>query len=59
LEVVEFAKTVTVVPDLDDAIGGTFQQTFWDELKAFWVDPTRDMDTMLQNIQNDWTAPPF
>lgn len=59
LEVLNFAKTVTVVSDLDDSIGGTFQQTFWDELKAFWVDPTRDIDTMLQNIQNDWTSPPF
>lgn len=59
LEVVEFARTVTVVPDLDDAVGGDFQQTFWDELKAFWVDPTRNIDTMLQNIQDDWTAPAF
>ncbi len=60
LEVVQFAGTVTVVPDLDDAVGGDFQQTFWDELKAFWVDAANtDIDTMLQNIQNDWTAPPF
>jgi multiple sugar transport system substrate-binding protein len=59
LEVVQFTSTVTVVPDLDDAIGGTFQQTFWDELKAFWVDPTRDIDTMLQNFQDDWTSPGF
>jgi len=59
LEVLQFARTVTVVPDLDDALGNPFQQTFWDELKSLWVNPTMDIDTMLQTLQDDWTAPPF
>jgi len=58
-QVLQFMRTVTVVPDLDDAIGNPFQQTFWGELKAFWVNPEMDLDDMLQALQDDWTAPPF
>lgn len=54
LKVVQFMQTVMIVPDLDDAVGNPFQQTFWDQLKAFWVDPTMDLDTMLQTLQDDW-----
>lgn len=32
--------TIHIVSDLDDAIGGKFQTTFWDQLKLLWVDPT-------------------
>lgn len=42
--VVEFLGSVRVVPDLDDAIGGEFQTTFWDQLKLLWVNP----DTLSQ-----------
>ncbi len=59
LEVLQFLRTVTVVPDLDDAIGGAFQTTFWDQLKGLWVTPTTDLDTLLQNLQDSWSAPPF
>lgn len=59
LEVLQFLRTVTVVPDLDDAIGGAFQTTFWDQLKALWVVPTTNLDTLLQNLQDSWSAPPF
>jgi len=59
LEVLQFLRTVTVVPDLDDAIGGAFQTTFWDQLKALWVVPTTNLDTLLQNLQDNWSAPPF
>ncbi|MCW4034675.1 MAG: ABC transporter substrate-binding protein [Candidatus Bathyarchaeota archaeon] len=60
LQVLQFMRTVTVVPDLDDAIGNPFQQTFWDQLKALWVTPDEtDLDDMLQALQDDWTAPPF
>jgi len=59
LEVLQFLRTVTVVPDLDDAIGGAFQTTFWDQLKGLWVTPTTNLDTLLQNLQNAWSAPPF
>jgi len=56
LKVVQFMQTVMIVPDLDDAVGNPFQQNFWDQLKAFWVDPTMDLDTMLQTLQDDWAA---
>ncbi len=59
LSVLQFLRTVTVVPDLDDAIGGDFQTTFWDQLKALWVSPTMDLDTLLQTLQDSWSAPPF
>jgi len=59
LSVLQFMKTVTVVPDLDDAIGPPFQTTFWDQLKGLWVDPNIDLDAMLQALQDDWSAPPF
>lgn len=59
LSVLQFMRTVTVVPDLDDAVGGRFQTTFWDQLKALWATPTTNLDTLLQTIQDDWSAPPF
>lgn len=60
LQVLEFMRTVTVVSDLDDALGNPFQQTFWDQLKSFWVTPDQtDLDEMLQALQDDWTSPPF
>jgi len=59
LSVLQFLRTVTVVPDLDDAIGGAFQTTFWDQLKLLWVTPTTDLDALLQTLQDEWTAPPF
>jgi len=59
LSVLEFMRTVTVVPDLDDALGPPFQTTFWDQLKLLWVTPTTDLDTLLQTLQDDWSAPPF
>ncbi|HID90477.1 TPA: carbohydrate ABC transporter substrate-binding protein [Candidatus Bathyarchaeota archaeon] len=37
--VVDFLATVKVVPDLDDAIGGTFLPAFRDQLKLLWVRP--------------------
>lgn len=48
--VVEFLKTVRVVPDLDDAIGGEFQTTFWDQLKLLWVKPDMENE-VLASIQ--------
>ncbi len=40
----------TVLPDLDDSIGGEFQATFWDRLKLLWVDPTK-LDEVLEAIE--------
>jgi multiple sugar transport system substrate-binding protein len=31
---------ITIVPDLDDTIGGQWQTTFWDQLKLLWTDPS-------------------
>ncbi len=49
--VVDFIKTVKVVPDLDDAIGGDFQLTFWDQLKLLWVDPGA-LDSVLETLKD-------
>ncbi|MDX1813190.1 MAG: ABC transporter substrate-binding protein [Candidatus Bathyarchaeia archaeon] len=43
---------ITIVPDLDDTIGGQWQQTFWDQLKLLWTDPsTSTMNSVLNNLQ--------
>jgi multiple sugar transport system substrate-binding protein len=46
--------SVHIVADLDDAIGGVFQTTFWSQLKLLWTDqPTRDnLDDFLQTLQD-------
>ncbi len=59
LSVLQFMRTVTVVPDLDDAVGPPFQTTFWDQLKALWATPTLNLDTMLETLQKDYSPPPF
>jgi multiple sugar transport system substrate-binding protein len=44
--------TIHIVSDLDDAIGGKFQRTFWDQLKLLWVDPTQStLDDVLDTLQ--------
>lgn len=50
--VVEFLLEVTVVPDLDDTVGGSFQLAFWDQLKLLWVDPGA-LDSVLEAIQEE------
>lgn len=52
--VLEFLKGVRVVPDLDDAIGGMFQTTFWDQLKLLWVKPA-ELEAVLTAL--DKVAP--
>jgi multiple sugar transport system substrate-binding protein len=43
---------ITIVPDLDDTIGGEVQTTFWDQLKLLWTDPSSStMNTVLDNLQ--------
>lgn len=59
LSVLQFMRTVTVVPDLDDAVGPPFQTTFWDQLKALWANPNLNLDTMLETLQKDYSPPPF
>ncbi|MDH5795243.1 MAG: ABC transporter substrate-binding protein, partial [Candidatus Bathyarchaeota archaeon] len=44
--------TIHIVPDLDDAIGGKFQTTFWSQLKLLWVDPTTTtLDDVLDTLE--------
>lgn len=44
--------TIHIVSDLDDAIGGKFQTTFWDQLKLLWVDPTQTtLDAVLDGLE--------
>ena len=43
---------ITIVPDLDDTIGGQWQQTFWDQLKLLWATPnTATMNNVLDALQ--------
>ncbi len=45
-------STIHIVSDLDDAIGGKFQTTFWDQLKLLWVDPTpATLDDVLNILE--------
>lgn len=44
--------TIYIVSDLDDAVGGKFQTTFWDQLKLLWVDPTPStLDDVLATLE--------
>ena len=38
---------VTIVPDLDDTIGGQWQTTFWDQLKLLFTDPSASTQTSV------------
>jgi multiple sugar transport system substrate-binding protein len=43
---------ITIVPDLDDTIGGQWQTTFWDQLKLLWTSPsTSTMNSVLNALQ--------
>ena len=43
---------ITIVPDLDDTIGGQWQTTFWDQLKLLWTDAsTSTMNSVLNALQ--------
>lgn len=39
-----------ILTDLDDAVGGEFQVTFWDQIKLLWVDPTQ-LDNVLDALE--------
>jgi multiple sugar transport system substrate-binding protein len=43
---------ITIVPDLDDTIGGQWQTTFWDQLKLLWTSPSDStMNSVLNALQ--------
>jgi len=53
-KVVDFMGTagITIVPDLDDTIGGQWQTTFWDQLKLLWTSPsTSTMNSVLDALE--------
>ncbi len=43
-------NTFSVLPDLDDTIGGEWQSTFWDQIALYWVD-TSALDDVLATLQ--------
>lgn len=42
----EALQGFTIIPDMDDTIGGAWQQTFWDQLKLLWVRPSALNDVL-------------
>lgn len=58
-EVLDFISqsTIHIVSDLDDAIGGKFQTTFWAQLRLLWVSPTTStMNDVLDALQEQALA---
>ncbi|HEY8393252.1 MAG TPA: ABC transporter substrate-binding protein [Thermaerobacter sp.] len=51
-QVAELVGNAELLPDLDDAIGGDWQRTFWDQLKLLWVQPDAVGD-VLQTLQDE------
>lgn len=49
--VAEAIQGMEILPDLDDTIGGKWQNTFWDRLKLLWVKPG-DLDTVLKTLDD-------
>ncbi|TBH17508.1 extracellular solute-binding protein [Thermus thermamylovorans] len=40
-----------IIPDLDDTVGGAWQQAFWDQLKLLWVRPGA-LDDVLRTLDD-------
>jgi multiple sugar transport system substrate-binding protein len=40
---------LSILPDLDDAIGGDWQILFWDQMKLLWVEPDK-LDAILNTL---------
>lgn len=53
--VAQLMTDVEILSDLDDFIGGDFQQTFWNQLQLLWVSPDQ-LDSVLARIQAEMTA---
>lgn len=51
-EVFQAIEGKTVLPDLDDTLGGKFQSTIWDQLGLLWANPTeKTLDAILAELQ--------
>jgi len=48
----DLAAEVTVVPDLDDALGNPFQEEFWSQLTGLWASPGTDVDTIVSALDD-------
>ncbi len=46
---IQALKGFVIVPDMDDTIGGAWQQAFWDQLKLLWVKPSA-LDDVLRTL---------
>lgn len=46
----DIAAEVTVVPDLDDALGNPFQEEFWSQLKGLWASPDRKTSEIVSAL---------
>ncbi len=50
-EVFQAIEGKTVLPDMDDSLGGKFQATIWDQLGLLWANPTEDtLDAILAEL---------
>jgi multiple sugar transport system substrate-binding protein len=49
-KITELTTDVTVVPDLDDALGNPFQEEFWSQLKGLWSDPSSDLGDITSTL---------
>ena len=51
-EVFQAIEGKTVLPDMDDTLGGKFQATIWDQLGLLWANPTEaTLDAVLAELQ--------
>lgn len=49
-QLTQLSTDVTVVPDLDDALGNPFQEEFWSQLKGLWSDPSSNLGDIQQAL---------
>ena len=49
-QLTEMAAAVTLVPDLDDALGNPFQQEFWSQLKGLWSGSEQEIGSILERL---------
>jgi carbohydrate ABC transporter substrate-binding protein, CUT1 family (TC 3.A.1.1.-) len=43
---------LSIVPDLDDSVGGDWQPLFWDQLKLLWVSPDQ-LNNVLETLTKE------
>ncbi len=48
-------RGMTILPDLDDSVGGDWQTLFWDQLKLLWADPGK-VDQILDTLTQQHPA---